>query len=104
MQRREIQSSDSLSFPSSAWECVAAKLCFALSDLTLDSGFASGGEIRQAALGETHSQAALGNDRETDLICRVQRGDFVVVLRIVADFFQPGAFARAGFFGVAALQ
>ena len=39
----------------------------------------------------------------TELVC-VQRGDFVVVFRVVADFFQPGAFARAGFFRVAALQ
>ena len=38
-----------------------------------------------------------------ELVC-VQRGDFVVVLRVVVDFFQPGAFARAGFFRVAALQ
>ena len=38
-----------------------------------------------------------------DSVC-IQRGDFVVVFRVVADFFQPGAFACAGFFRVAALQ
>ena len=52
-----------LSFPSSAWECVPAKLCFALSFNPPDSGFTSPEWIRQAELGMTHSQAELGNDR-----------------------------------------
>ena len=51
-----------LSFPSAAWECVTAKLCFALSDSPPNSGFASPEWIRQAELGRTHSQAELGND------------------------------------------
>ena len=56
-----------------------------------------GGSFRSGMQSPTGAGAA-------DSICRVQRGDFVVVLRVVADFFQPGAFASTGFFGVAALQ
>ena len=41
---------------------VVPKLCFAILINPPDSGFASNGEIRQAELGMTHSQAELGND------------------------------------------
>ena len=47
-----------LSFPSSAWECVTAKLCFASLINPPDSGFASPDWIRQAELGNDRDESA----------------------------------------------
>ena len=52
-----------------------AKRCFA-SDSIAGSEFVLEIEIRQAALGKTHSQAALGNDKDDD------RGLIFSVLRL----------------------
>ena len=56
-----------LSFPSAAWECNLAKRRLANLPIGDESGIGRINQRGEAALRGTHSQAALGNDKGTEI-------------------------------------